>query len=295
MKLVIIGFGLLGSSIARAAKRAAIQQNSLVHITAIDPSSAVLSAAQTLGLADEVTADIGHISPDSDWIILCAPVAVNLDILGRVIARAGANTRLTDVGSTKGRLTALLESDHADFDRFIPAHPMAGREVSGPEHGLETLLDDKLVILTPPKTAHAQHVQAATDFYKTLGARILVLENAEDHDRLMGYASHLPHLLAFAFVNLAAQGNNGEVDYQDLTGGGYRDFTRIAASDPIMWNDIFTENKHNILAQLDSFESILKAYRHAIEDGHSNALKALMSEAQSERLRLQPNLRGQKK
>lgn len=291
MKLVIIGFGLLGSSIARAAKRA----DKAVHITAIDPSKAVLDTARRLNLADEIAADIDAITPDCDWIILAAPVAVNLAILGRVIAAAGPQTRLTDVGSTKARLTDLLEHDHAAFDRFIPAHPMAGREVSGPEHGLAELFDDKLVILTPPKAAGAAHIKAAAELYQSLGARILILDNAQDHDRLMGYASHLPHLLAFAFVNLAARGNNGSVDYQDLTGGGYRDFTRIAASDPVMWHDIFTENQANILAQLDSFELILKDYRKAIETGQSSALKALMTEARDERLRLQPHLRKQGK
>ena len=243
MKLVIIGFGLLGSSIARAAKRA----DNTVHITAIDRSDHALKTARDLNLADETASDIEVISPDSDWIILAAPVAVNLALLGRIITLAGPQTRLTDVGSTKARLTEKLDRDHSDFDRFIPAHPMAGREVSGPEHGLETLLDDKLVILTPPKAAKAEHIKAASNFYASLGARLLVLDNAEEHDRLMGYASHLPHLLAFAFVNLTARRNNGAIDYQDLTGGGYRDFTRIAASDPVMWHDIFTENKENIL------------------------------------------------
>ena len=290
MKLVIIGFGLLGSSIARAAKR----RDRSVHITAIDPSESVLKTAIDLKLADDVAADIDAITPDSDWIILAAPVAVNLAILGRVIALAGPQTRLTDVGSTKARLTALLEREHPEFDRFIPAHPMAGREVSGPEHGLETLLDDKLVILTPPDAAGARHIEAASDFYASLGARLLVMDNAEEHDRLMGYASHLPHLLAFAFVNLAARGNNGAVDYQDLTGGGYRDFTRIAASDPIMWHDILMENKHNILTQLNSLETLLADYRTAIESDNSKALTALMTEARDERLRLQPHLRGQK-
>jgi len=291
VKLVIIGFGLLGSSIARAARRA----NPAVHITAIDPSDKVLGTVRRLKLADETATDMKAISPQSDWIILAAPVATNLAILDRVIAAAGPQTRITDVGSTKAKLTALLSQDHPNFDRFIPAHPMAGREVSGPEHGLETLFDDKLVILTPPKTAHADYIKAASDFYKTLGAQIIILENAEEHDRLMGSVSHLPHLLAFAFVNLAARGDNGTVDYQELTGGGYRDFTRIAASDPLMWHDIFTENKDNVLAQLDHFELILKDYRTAIETGQSSALKALITQARDERLRLQPQLKRQKK
>ncbi len=293
MRLVITGFGLLGGSIARAAKRAAAQQGSPLHITAIDPSRHVLKTAQDLGLADEYAANIEAIPPDSDWIILAAPVAVNQQILSQVIARAGARTRLTDVGSTKAHLTAKLEHDYPKFTRFIPAHPMAGREVSGPENSAETLFDDKLVILTPPKTANKDDIDAAARLYTSLGARILIMDDAQEHDRLMGYVSHLPHLLAFAFVNLAASRQNGDVDYQDLTGGGYRDFTRIAASDPVMWHDIFTENKDNILAQLDEFEHILKDYRRAIETGQSSALKAFINEARGERLRLHPGSKGQ--
>jgi len=291
MKLAIIGFGLLGSSIARAAKRA----NPAVHITAIDPSERVLDIARRLKLADETIADIDAISPQFDWIILAAPVATNLAILDRVITVAGPQTRITDIGSTKAKLTSRLRRDYPNFDRFIPAHPMAGREVSGPEHGLETLFDNKLIILTPPETAGAEHIRAASDFYKTLGARILILNDADEHDRLMSCVSHLPHLLAFAFVNLAANGHNGSVDYLNLTGGGYRDFTRIAASDPVMWHDIFNENKDNILAQLDRFELILKDYRKAIETGQSSALKALITEARDERMRLHPHLKRQEK
>ena len=111
----------------------------------------------------------------------------------------------------------------------------------------------------------------------------------------MGYASHLPHLLAFAFVNLAARGNNGTTDYQKLTGGGYRDFTRIAGSDPIMWRDIFLGNKENIVAQLDGFSDIIATYRDAILSENDDELMTLMGEAQAERLRLNKILREQDK
>ena len=292
MKLAIVGFGLIGSSLARAAQRA---YGASLNITAIDPSQDVLTYAQETGLCHQSSTSVADIPKDCDWVILAAPVATSLAVLDAVIAAVGPTTMLSDVGSTKGAIVDALNHRHPTFERFIPAHPMAGREVSGPEHGLATLFDNKLVILTPARATRESVTKAAESVYQKLGARTLRIEDAAEHDRLMGYASHLPHLLAFAFVNLAARGNNGATDYQDLTGGGYRDFTRIAASDPTMWRDIFLGNKDNIVAQLDGFSSILATYREAILSDNDDSLTALMREAQSERLRLNKIIKGQDK
>lgn len=291
MKLAIVGFGLIGSSIARAAQQA----YDAVNITAIDANEAALKYAIDTGLCDKASSNITGIPKDCDWIILAAPVAVNLALLDELIAHIGPNTRLTDVGSTKAAIVNALNKSHPKFDRFIPAHPMAGRESSGPENGLADLFEDKLVILTPTAAHKNVHIDAAETFYRTLGGRTLRMPDAAEHDRLMGYASHLPHLLAFAFVNLAARGNNGEMDYQDLTGGGYRDFTRIAASDPIMWRDIFIGNKDNIIAQLDGLTEIIQTYRDNISSDNGHALTTLIGEARDERKRLQQHLKGQDK
>ncbi|MEP6344062.1 MAG: prephenate dehydrogenase [Maricaulaceae bacterium] len=292
MKLAIVGFGLIGSSLARAAQRA---YGASLNITAIDPSQDVLTYAQETGLCHQGSTSVLDIPKDCDWVILAAPVAASLALLDTVIKTVGPNTMLSDVGSTKALIVDALNHRHPKFERFIPAHPMAGREVSGPKHGLATLFDNKLVILTPARATVDAVTKAAESFYQKLGARTLRIDDASEHDRLMGYASHLPHLLAFAFVNLAARGNNGTTDYQDLTGGGYRDFTRIAASDPTMWRDIFLGNKDNIVAQLDAFSSILTTYREAILSDNDNSLTELMREAQSERLRLKQIIKGQDK
>lgn len=290
MKLAIVGFGLIGSSLARAAQRA---YGDDVEILAVDADQDARKCAIDLKLCDHVFSTITDLPKDCDWIILAAPVTVNLGLLSEIIPNAGPNTRITDVGSTKTAIVEALNQSYPDFKRFIPAHPMAGREVSGPESGLADLFDDKLVILTPPHAATEPHIKAAEDFYIQMGARIKRMSDAAEHDRLMGYASHLPHLLAFAFVNLAANGNNGQTDYQDLTGGGYRDFTRIAASDPVMWRDIFFDNKDNILTQLDGLAAILDSYRASITSEDSEAIINLMSRAQDERKRLQKIIKGQ--
>ena len=290
MKLAIVGFGLIGSSLARAAKRVFGNE---AEIIAVDSNADALTCAVDLHLCDHALSNLSDLPQDCDWIILAAPVTVNLRLLGDIMPRVGPNTRLSDVGSTKTALVDALNQTYPDFDRFIPAHPMAGREVSGPEHGRVDLFDDKLVILTPPLAATEPHIKAAEDFYTQMGARTQRMNDATEHDRLMGYASHLPHLLAFAFVNLAAEGNNGQTDYQDLTGGGYRDFTRIAASDPLMWRDIFFDNKDNILAQLDGFSAILERYRKSISSGDSEAVIKLMHSARDERQRLQQIIKGQ--
>jgi len=246
MKLIIAGFGLMGSSVARAALRAFKD----AAIYAVDPNEAVRAKAKTLGLCKDAFADISKTPKDCDWIILAAPVSANLSMVDGAINHASAQTRITDLGSTKADIVSALDTHHSEFDRFIPSHPMAGREVSGPEHGQDDLFDNKQVIL-------------------------------------------IPHLLAFAFVNLAARGNNGARDYQDLTGAGYRDFTRIAASDPIMWQDIFFSNKDNILEQLDTFSDIIDTYRHAITAGDRAALEALIGDAGNERKRLRQIIKGQ--
>ena len=274
----------MGSSLARAALRGYGMDTQII---AIDPDVAVRKKALSLGQCVSTQDSLENIPQDCDWIILSAPVSTNLSLLKSAIAQAGPNCKITDLGSTKHTLTTTLEDAHSGFDRFIPAHPMAGREVSGVEHGLESLFDNKLVILTPPKTVAEPHIKAAESFYQKLGARTLRMNDAAEHDRLMGYASHLPHLLAFAFVNLAGRGNNGQTDYQDLTGAGYRDFTRIAASDPIMWQDIFLSNKDNIIAQLDGFSSIVDIYRKAILSEDRCAITSLIGGARDERKRLQ--------
>ena len=290
MKLIIAGFGLMGSSIARAARRAF---GDAAIIYAVDPNDAVRTKAQELDLCTAAFADISDTPTDCDWMILAAPVSVNLSLIDTAITHAGEQTRITDLGSTKADIVRALETNFAEFDRFIPSHPMAGRELSGPAHGQADLFDNKRVILTPPTTADAAHISAATALFEQLGGHIIIMDDASEHDRLMGYASHLPHLLAFAFVNLAARGNNGARDYQDLTGAGYRDFTRIAASDPVMWQDIFIGNKDNILEQLDAFSAIADMYREAITTGDRAKLEALIGEAGDERKRLREIIKGQ--
>lgn len=288
MKLIIAGFGLMGSSVARAALRAF--DHAVIY--AVDPNDAVRAKAKALGLCKDAFADISEAPKDCDWIILAAPVSANLSMIGAAIEHASETTCITDLGSTKADIVSALNTHHAGFERFIPAHPMAGRELSGPENGQADLFDHKQVILTPPKAATPAHINAAENFFEQLGARTLIMDDASEHDRLMGYASHLPHLLAFAFVNLAARGNNGARDYQDLTGAGYRDFTRIAASDPTMWQDIFIGNKDNILEQLDVFSDIIDTYRQAIITDDRTKLEALIGEAGDERKRLRDIIKG---
>lgn len=288
MKLAVIGFGLMGSSVARAARRAWAAN---IDILAVDPNADVRAKAEHLGLCNSAFSDISALPEDCDWIVLAAPVSANLSLINAAINKAGDKGCITDLGSTKAEIVNQLETHHKGFKRFIPAHPMAGRESSGPENGHQDLFDDKLFILTPPKTSAAIHINAAKAFYEKLGARTLLMQDASEHDRLMGYVSHLPHLLAFAFVNLAASGNNGAHDYQDLTGAGYRDFTRIAASDPTMWQDIFLMNKENMLEQIEAFSDMLDMYRQAIISGDKSKLTQLISAARDERKQLENIIR----
>jgi cyclohexadieny/prephenate dehydrogenase len=264
-ELAIVGVGLIGSSIARAARR----REAARRIVLADRSVGVLERAKALSLGDVVTDDLARAVRDADCVILCAPVSANAEI-GRAIApalRPGAI--VSDVGSVKGAVIAALKSVLPAHARLVPAHPVAGTEQSGPDAGFGTLFINRWCILTPPEGTDEQAVAKVRAFWEALGSHVETM-SAGHHDLVLAITSHVPHLIAYNLVGAAA--DLEEVTQSEVikfSAGGFRDSTRIAASDPTMWRDVFLHNKDAVLEMLGRFNEDLTALQRMIrrEDG----------------------------
>ena len=272
-ELAIIGVGLIGSSIARAARR----RDAARRIVLADHSVEVLERAKALGLGDIVTDDLARAASHADCVILCASVGAD-EAIGRVIApalRPGAI--VSDVGSVKGAVIAALEPILPEHARFVPAHPVAGTEYSGPDAGFATLFVNRWCILTPPDGADEEAVRKMRTFWEALGSHVEVM-SATHHDLVLAITSHVPHLIAYNLVGAAA--DLEEVTRSEVikfSAGGFRDSTRIAASDPTMWRDVFLYNKDAVLEMLGRFNEDLTALQRMIRRGDGEGLHALFT------------------
>ena len=272
-ELAIVGSGLIGSSIALAARR----RNAAGRIIVADHSVAVLERAKALGLADVVTDDLARAVGGAKCVILCVPIGA-YEAVGQAIAPAlQAGTIVSDVGSVKGAVIAALEAVLPDHARLVPAHPVAGTEQSGPDAGFASLFVNRWCILTPPEGADEQAVTKVKAFWEALGSHVEVM-GASHHDLVLAITSHVPHLIAYNIVGTAA--DLEEVTRSEVikfSAGGFRDFTRIAASDPTMWRDVFLHNKDAVLEMLGRFNEDLTALQRLIRRGDGDGLFALFT------------------
>jgi cyclohexadieny/prephenate dehydrogenase len=272
-ELAIVGSGLIGSSIALAARR----RNAAGRIIVADHSVAVLERAKALGLADVVTDDLARAVGGAKCVILCVPIGA-YEAVGQAIAPAlRAGTIVSDVGSVKGAVIAALEAVLPDHTRLVPAHPVAGTEQSGPDAGFASLFVNRWCILTPPEAADGQAVTKVKAFWEALGSHVEVM-GASHHDLVLAITSHVPHLIAYNIVGTAA--DLEEVTRSEVikfSAGGFRDFTRIAASDPTMWRDVFLHNKDAVLEMLGRFNEDLTALQRMIRRGDGDGLFALFT------------------
>jgi cyclohexadieny/prephenate dehydrogenase len=279
-ELAIIGVGLIGSSIARAARR----RNAARRIVLADRSVEVLERAKALDLGDLVTDDLARAASHADCVILCAPVGAS-EAIGRVIAPAlRPGTVVSDVGSVKGAVIVALELALPAHARLVPAHPVAGTEYSGPDAGFASLFVNRWCILTPPAGADDQAVRKVRAFWETLGSHVEVM-SAAHHDLVLAITSHVPHLIAYNIVGTAA--DLEEVTRSEVikfSAGGFRDFTRIAASDPTMWRDVFLHNKDAVLEMLGRFNEDLTALQRMIRREDGDGLFALFTRTRAIRV-----------
>ena len=268
-RLALIGAGLIGSSIARAAR----QFGAARRIAVMDSSPQVVSRVTELGFADVVTQDCAQAVAGADLVIVCTPVGACGEAAQSIAPHLQQGTIVSDVGSVKGAVVAQMAPHLPEPARFVPAHPIAGTEFSGPDAGFATLFQNRWCILTPPENADAEAVQRLTKFWKRLGANVETMSVAH-HDAVLALTSHLPHLIAYNIVGTADDfGDETRSEVIKFSASGFRDFTRIAASDPIMWRDIFLANKEAVLQMLGRFNEDLSALQRMIRRGDGQGLQ----------------------
>ncbi|MEZ5844784.1 MAG: prephenate/arogenate dehydrogenase family protein [Hyphomicrobiaceae bacterium] len=275
--VALIGIGLIGSSISHGVRRGRLAR----RLVGAARTPATRATALRLGLVDEAFADAADAAAAADLVILCAPVGTYGALAAEIAPRLRAGAILTDVGSVKAAVVRDV-GPHVPADvHFIPGHPIAGTENSGPEAGFAELFDNRWCILTPPAGADPEAVTRLALFWRGLGSNVETMA-ADHHDRVLAITSHLPHLIAFNIVNSAAHLERvTDSEVIKFSAGGFRDFTRIAASDPTMWRDVFLNNREAVLEMLGRFTEDLFHLQRAIRYGDGETLHRLFSEARA--------------
>jgi cyclohexadieny/prephenate dehydrogenase len=265
--LAIIGLGLLGGSIGLAVKARGLP----VTTTGWDRDPAVRARAAERGLVATVHDTAAAAVADADLVILCVPVGAMGDAARAIAPGLAPHAIVSDVGSSKAAVADAL-AEALPQATIIPAHPVAGTEQSGPDAGFATLFEGRWCIITPPEACDLAALEALSDFWSQLGSKVELMDAAH-HDLVLAVTSHIPHLIAYTIVGTAS-------DLEDVTqsevikysAGGFRDFTRIAASDPVMWRDVFLTNRGAVLEMLGRFTEDLTALQRAIRSGDGDTL-----------------------
>ena len=276
-QLGLVGCGLMGGSFALALKRAGLVK----RVVGFSPSETTTTRALQMGVIDQIATSASNAVIGCDLVLIAVPVSATEASFQAIAQELSSNCLVMDVGSTKSDVLAAAKTALGNkLAQFVPAHPIAGKEVAGVEHADADLYTGCQVILTPTDltdlTGKTQ-LQQATSVWQALGCKVRHM-SATDHDAAFAAVSHLPHLLAFAFMNgISSQKQRSE--FLDLAGPGFRDFTRIAAGDPKVWRDIFLANSAEVLAQSQNFRSSLEALERAVLAGDSAAIEALISQA----------------
>jgi cyclohexadieny/prephenate dehydrogenase len=266
--LALIGFGLIGGSIARAAKA----QGLVGAIVATARSDKTRARLKQLGIVDSVVETNAEAVRDADLVILCIPVGACGPVAQEIAPHLKPGAIVSDVGSVKAAVVKDMAPHLPPAAHFVPAHPVAGTENSGPDSGFAELFINRWCILTPPEGADPAAVDKLRAFWAAIGAKVEIM-TPEHHDLVLAITSHLPHLIAYTIVGTAdelAQVTSSEV--MKFSAGGFRDFTRIAASDPTMWRDVFLNNKDAVLEMLGTFNEDLSKLTRAIRRGDGEAL-----------------------
>jgi len=270
-RLALIGCGLIGSSLARVVRR----QNLAGRIAVSDASEAVRKRVVELGIADAVEADPARAAEGADLVLLCTPLSAYRPAVEALRGALRPGAILSDVGSVKSCVARDLAPLLPPGVHLIPGHPIAGTEHSGPDAGFAELFEGRWAILTPPAGTDPAAVDRLAAFWRGAGSKVEIMDPAH-HDLVLAVTSHLPHLIAYTIVGTAADlGNVTRSEVINYSAGGFRDFTRIAASDPVMWRDVFLNNRDAVLEMLGRFTEDLTALQRAIRYGDGKALEEL--------------------
>jgi cyclohexadieny/prephenate dehydrogenase len=272
-RVALIGIGLIGSSLARALRR----DSPDTAIVACARRAETLATVERLALADATTDDPATAAEGADLIVVATPLSAYGEIARRIGPVLKDGAILTDVGSVKQAVIRDLAPHMPREVHFVPGHPVAGTEHSGPESGFAELFRDRWCILTPlPETA-AEAVTAVGRMWESFGMRVVTM-TADHHDKVLAMTSHLPHLIAYTIVGTATNLEESlKSEVIEFSASGFRDFTRIAASDPVMWRDIFLNNREAVLEIVQRFTEDLTALQRAIRWGEGDTLQELFT------------------
>ena len=277
-QITFVGIGLINGSLARDVRRHGLAG----RLVATTPRQETLDEACALGLVDDATPDAAAAVRDADLVVLGVPVGASGAAARAIAPGLRADAVVTDVGSTKAGVSALV-APHLDMRRFVPGHPVAGTENSGPAAAIEQLFDGRWCILTPAPDTDSEAVRAVAALWRAVGCKVETMDAAH-HDKVLAITSHLPHLLAFNIVNTADDLEGvlkGEI--LKYAAGGFTDFTRIAASSPTMWRDVFLHNKAAVLEVVGRYIEDLTALQRAIRWDEADTLLARFESARSVR------------
>ncbi len=275
-KITIIGVGLIGGSLARSLK----ERNLAKVVFGYGRDQARLKSAQKLNVIDQFSTSIEEAIVGAEIIVIATPVGTFQSILGEIEPLVSDNVIITDVGSTKTDIVNIVHNVlKVKSNCFIPAHPIAGKERSGFEASDSMLFDGKKVIITPQENNSSDSIKVIEEMWKGVGAEVDFM-SSKSHDNLLGMTSHLPHMLAFSLVNYLVNQNPTASIY---AGGGFKDFSRIASGDAIMWRDICLQNKDQIISHLKGYQSTLNDLLEAIGDENSKELEHLFTTAKKTR------------
>jgi len=272
-KVCIIGCGLIGSSIARAIKKKKLSN----QIVSSNRSEITNKRVIKLNIVDDSSADIKKMVRESDLVIIATPLSSYKDVIFKIKNSLKNGAILTDVGSVKKKVISLIEKNIPKNISWISSHPIAGTEESGPDSGFADLFKNRWCILTPSNQTKDKDIKLLELFWKKIGSRVDIMD-AKQHDYILSITSHIPHLIAYNIVhttlNIKKKKNRDIIKY---SAGGLRDFTRIAASNPIMWRDIFVQNRENMSKMIDKFIENLKDLKKAIKNKNEKKLEKIFT------------------
>lgn len=272
-RVALIGIGLIGSSLARAFKLHGL----VGHIAISTRSAETLATAERLQLGDSYHLDAAHAAQDADLVIICTPMGAYEAVAKSIHDALKPGAIVSDVGSVKASAVRDIAPHLPQGVHLVPGHPIAGTEHSGPEAGYANLFPERWCILTPGPDTQTEAVDKVAALWKACGAKVEIM-TPEHHDRVLGITSHLPHLIAYTIVDTADQlEDDTKQEVIKFSASGFRDFTRIAASDPVMWRDIFLNNRDAVLEILGRFTEDLTAMQRAIRKGDGDALEEVFT------------------
>ena len=272
-RIALIGIGLIGSSLARVVKRDGLAG----HVVACARRAETLAAAERLEIVDSTTHDPAEAAAGADLVIICTPLGSYGEVARAIAPSLSPGAIVSDVGSVKGAALDSVTPHLPEGVHFVPGHPIAGTENTGPDAGFDTLFEGRWFLITPPPGTDEAAIERVAELWRRAGSMIARMD-AEHHDHVLAITSHIPHLIAYTIVGTATDlEDHLKSEVIKYSAAGFRDFTRIAGSDPVMWRDIFLNNREAVLEMLGRFTEDLTALQRAVRVGDGNALELLFT------------------